>query len=68
MKKLELKNLKVKKMSTAELTNVKGGLMMALDASDAACHTTWVAGPSCGDTKDASQWPLSCGQSVNWGC
>lgn len=65
MKKLELKNLKVKKMSTVELSNVGGGLRMA---SEAACHTTWVVSPSCGDKDLVSQWPLSCGQSVNWGC
>jgi hypothetical protein len=58
MKKLELKNLKVKKMTKEEQSNVKAGRMQA-DSSGFNC--TWQGGTSsCGD--HPSEWPLSCSQ------
>ena len=54
IKKLELKNLKVKKMTTEEKSNVKGGY---LEPDSSGYNCTW-SGKGCGD--HPSQWPLSC--------
>lgn len=52
MKKLELKNLKVKKMTKEEQSNVKGG-------NSSGFNCTWQGGTAaCGN--NPSQWPLSC--------
>lgn len=57
MKKLELKNLKVKKMSSNEQLNVKGGLTPAKSCGNSSCM-------SCNET---SAWPISC-SSMQFQC
>lgn len=57
IKKLELKNLTVKKMTTEQKGNVKGGQEKLKDSSGYNC--TW-SGSGCGD--HPSEWPLSCSQ------
>jgi hypothetical protein len=59
MKKLELKNLKVKRMTKEEQSNVKAAGEPGVASSGFNC--TWQTGTTaCGNYP--SQWPLSCSQ------
>ena len=54
MKKLELKNLKVKKISNVEMANTKGGLQAMTAGTSGCCNGN-------------SVWPVAC-TSMNWNC
>ena len=54
MKKLELKNLTVKKLSKTEMSNTKGGLVDLGPATSGYCN-------------DNSVWPVRC-TSIAWNC
>ena len=56
MKKLELKNLKVVKMTNAEKKNVVGGTLAR------SCHNS-----GCMSCNESSAWPIKC-SSFAWGC
>ncbi len=60
MKKLELKNLKVKNLTKQEQFNVKAGNVIA---QESAFNCTYQAGTTaCGD--HPSKWPLSCSADI----
>ena len=56
MKKLELKNLKVKKMTSEEQLNVKGGII-----------TRSCGNSSCNSCNETSIQPIAC-SSMRWAC